>query len=331
MLILAAGSIGSTEILIKSINTTRTTGEKLSISNRLGMGYSTNGDLLGIISTTKKDIQATRGPIVTSGIKFKEASNFIYTVEDSSIPKMFSGISQLLSQGPLFRKLLVSVGLGKVQDIMKIITPVQIPLFPGTSLPLQFSDQDLSKTLLLSGMGTDTYDGTIKPQDSWKVDPNRDMNMLNVLDIDFDLNKLLPLFTKMRNSMERLANEIGEDGSKSFSTPLWDSNNVNTSLTVVLHNLGGCSMGKDRNHGVVDSFGRVYKGNGATLTEYYSDAQGNADFCVVDGGIVPTSLGINSSLTISALAFRIAEKIVGSANLPVEAVVNGTETVYFPK
>ena len=157
------------------------------------------------------------------------------------------------------------------------------------------------------------------------------MNVLNVLDIDFDLNKLLPLFTKMRNSMERLANEIGEDGSKSFSTPLWDSNNVNTSLTVVLHNLGGCSMGKDRNHGVVDSFGRVYKGNGATLTEYYSDAQGNADFYVVDGGIVPTSLGINSSLTISALAFRIAEKIVGSANLPVEAVVNGTETIYFPK
>jgi choline dehydrogenase-like flavoprotein len=90
-------------------------------------------------------------------------------------------------------------------------------------------------------------------------------------------------------------------------------------------------MGKDRNHGVVDSFGRVYKGNGATLTDYYSDAGGIANFCVVDGAIVPTSLGINSSLTISALAFRIAENIVGSGNLPVEPVVNGTETIYFPK
>jgi len=146
MLILAAGSIGSTEILIKSINTTRTTGQKLSISNRLGMGYSTNGDLLGVISTTKKDIQATRGPIVTSGIKFKEASNFIYTIEDSSIPKMFSGISHLLSQGALFRKLLGFVGAGLTNEIMKMITPVQIPPFSNTSLPLQFSDQDLSKT-----------------------------------------------------------------------------------------------------------------------------------------------------------------------------------------
>jgi len=72
------------------------------------------------------------------------------------------------------------------------------------------------------------------------------MNALNVLNIDFDLNKLSPLFTKMRNSMERLANEIGENGS-SFSTPLWDPNNVNTSLTIVLHNLGGCSMGCIRN------------------------------------------------------------------------------------
>jgi choline dehydrogenase-like flavoprotein len=326
MLILAAGSIGSTEILIKSINTTRTSGQKLSISNRLGMGYSTNGDLLGVISTTKKDIQATRGPIVTSGIKFKEASNFIYTIEDSSIPKMFSGISHLLPQGPLFRKLLVFVGLGKVQDIMNMITPIQISTFSGTSLPLQFSDQDLSKTLLLAGMGTDTYDGTIKPQDLWKNNPNRDMNALNVLNIDFDLNKLLPLFTKMINSMERLAEEIGENGSKSFSTPLWDSNNMSTNSTIVLHNLGGCSMGKDRNHGVVDNFGRVYKGDGIALTDFYPD------FYIIDGAIVPTSLGINSSLTISALAFRIAEKIVGLVDyLPVEAVVIGTETIYFPK
>lgn len=326
MLILAAGSIGSTEILIKSINTTRTSGQKLSISNRLGMGYSTNGDLLGVISTTKKDIQATRGPIVTSGIKFKEDSNFIYTIEDSSIPKMFSGISHLLPQGPLFRKLLVFVGLGKVQDIMNMITPIQISTFSGTSLPLQFSDQDLSKTLLLAGMGTDTYDGTIKPQDLWKNNPNRDMNALNVLNIDFDLNKLLPLFTKMINSMERLAEEIGENGSKSFSTPLWDSNNMSTNSTIVLHNLGGCSMGKDRNHGVVDNFGRVYKGDGIALTDFYPD------FYIIDGAIVPTSLGINSSLTISALAFRIAEKIVGLVDyLPVEAVVIGTETIYFPK
>jgi choline dehydrogenase-like flavoprotein len=85
-------------------------------------------------------------------------------------------------------------------------------------------------------------------------------------------------------------------------------------------------MGKDRNNGVVDNLGRVYKGNGATLTDFYPE------FYVVDGGIVPTSLGVNSSLTISALAFRIAEHIVGSQDfLPVERVPLATGTIYFSK
>ena len=75
-LVLAAGAIGSTEILIKSINTTRTLGQKLNISNKLGIGYSTNGDLLGVVTPTKKDIQATRGPIVTSAIRFNEGVGF---------------------------------------------------------------------------------------------------------------------------------------------------------------------------------------------------------------------------------------------------------------
>jgi choline dehydrogenase-like flavoprotein len=77
--------------------------------------------------------------------------------------------------------------------------------------------------------------------------------------------------------------------------------------------------------GVVDSFGQVYKGNGATLTETYPD------FYIVDGGIVPSSLGVNSSLTISVLAFRIAENMVSLSNLPVETVVIGAKTIYFPK
>jgi choline dehydrogenase-like flavoprotein len=329
-LFLAAGAIGSTEILLKATNTTRNTGQKLKLSNKLGTGYSTNGDLLGVVNPTKTDINATRGPIVTSAIRFNEGSGFVYTIEDSSIPKMFSGISRLISQGPLFRQLLGFVGLGSVQQIISMITgnPIPIPI-SNTTLPVQISEQDLSKVLLLAGMGTDTSDGTIKLQDTWKNNPNRDMNALNVLDVGFDLNKLVPLFSKMRNSMERLSEHIGENGASSFSTPLWDPNNPNGSSTIVLHNLGGCSMGKDRDHGVVDTLGRVYKGDGTSLTDPYPD------FYVVDGAIVPTSLGVNSSLTISALAFRIADQNpeIGSANLPVEEVTLSStgKVIYFPK
>jgi cholesterol oxidase len=127
--------------------------------------------------------------------------------------------------------------------------------------------------------------------------------------------------------MDRIAKHVGENGSSSFSTPLWDPSNVGGNSTIVSHNLGGCCMGKDRNNGVVDNLGRVYKGTGAILTEHYPD------FYVADGGIVPTSLGVNSSLTISALAFKIAaESIVGSQNfLPVEQAQLITGTTYFSK
>lgn len=326
-LVLAAGAIGSTEILLKSINTIRTSGQKLKLSSRLGMGYSTNGDLLGVVTPTKTNIHATRGPIVTSAIKFNEGLGFVYTIEDSSIPKMFSGISRLLSQGNSFRSLLAFVGTGSTQSIINMITqnPSGVAV-RNTNLPIQASEEDLANTLLLSGMGTDTSDGIVKLQDSWKNNPDRDMNALNVLNVEFDPNKLAPLFTKMRNNMERIAKYLGKSGSKSFSTPLWDPTNVNGSLTIVLHNLGGCSMGKDRDNGVVNNFGQVYKGDAATVTETYPD------FYVVDGGIVPTSIGVNSSLTISALAFRIAEKIATSPSyLPVESATIGTETIYFPK
>jgi hypothetical protein len=43
-------------------------------------------------------------------------------------------------------------------------------------------------------------------------------------------------------------------------------------------------------------------------------------------------LGVNSSLTISALAFKIAENIAGSTNLPVEPVpISGGKIIYFSK
>lgn len=71
-------------------------------------------------------------------------------------------------------------------------------------------------------------------------------------------------------------------------------------------------MRKDRNDRVVDSYGHVYKGDGATLTEIYPE------FYVVDGGIASSSLGVNSSLTISALAFRIAENVASLSNLSGE-------------
>jgi len=265
--------------------------------------------------------------MVTSAIRFKEGSNFIYTIEDTGIPKIFSGIPQLLSQVSIFREMLVAIGSEKINRSIDIITSHLSGISVGIDSPIIISENDLNKTLILSGMGTDTSDGEIKLRDVWKNDPNRNMNSWNVLDVDFDTNKLAPLYEKIRNSMKRIADEIGEKGSSNFTTPLWDPhpNKIKDNLTAIVHNLGGCSIGKDKDHGVVNNLGQVFRDDGAASTDTYDDLY------VVDGAIIPTSLGVNPSLTISALAFKIAENIVGTSNLPLEKVSIGSEDFYFSR
>jgi choline dehydrogenase-like flavoprotein len=64
------------------------------------------------------------------------------------------------------------------------------------------------------------------------------------------------------------------------------------------HPLGGCRMAGSPDLGVVDDSGSVF---------------GNEGLYCIDGSIVPTSLGVNPSLTISALSERCADRLVARA------------------
>ena len=72
---------------------------------------------------------------------------------------------------------------------------------------------------------------------------------------------------------------------------------------ITVHPLGGCPMGQSGETGVVDDCGRVYRGNG---TQVYDNLM------VLDGSIIPRSLGVNPLLTITALAERACEKLIGA-------------------
>ncbi len=62
-----------------------------------------------------------------------------------------------------------------------------------------------------------------------------------------------------------------------------------------VHPLGGCSMGRSAQEGVVDSYGRVF---------------GHERLYVCDGSILPGPVGVNPSMTIAALGERIAEELL---------------------
>lgn len=89
LVVLAAGTLGSTEILLRSKN--------LQLSNTLGTHFSTNGDLCGVINPTKESVDATRGPQITSIVRYRDnstrsAADKIFSVEHIGIPKMFAEI-----------------------------------------------------------------------------------------------------------------------------------------------------------------------------------------------------------------------------------------------
>ncbi len=87
-------------------------------------------------------------------------------------------------------------------------------------------------------------------------------------------------------------------GSTYIENPLWGFTPARTLTTV--HPLGGCPMGEDAARGLVNDRGQVY------------DEQGNLHegLHVADGSIVPTSIGVNPFLTISALSERIADQLI---------------------
>jgi cholesterol oxidase len=60
-------------------------------------------------------------------------------------------------------------------------------------------------------------------------------------------------------------------------------------IPMTAHILGGCIIGKDRDSGVIDARHRVF---------------GYDNMYVTDGSAVPANMGVNPSLTITAMAER---------------------------
>jgi cholesterol oxidase len=88
-------------------------------------------------------------------------------------------------------------------------------------------------------------------------------------------------------------------GGRYMRSPAWRNPLSNRYLTV--HPLGGCAMADDPADGVVDDRGRVFRGTTGEVHE---------GLYVADGAVVPRPLGANPSLTIAALAERIAHQLL---------------------
>ena len=108
-----------------------------------------------------------------------------------------------------------------------------------------------------------------------------------------------PQFQGASDFLDRLSHALAGTYIKN---PVWNALTRHNMLTG--HPLGGCPMADSAEAGVVNDKGQVFCSTIGTKV--------HAGLYVMDGSIVPTSLGVNPLMTISALAERCCDILVKS-------------------
>jgi cholesterol oxidase len=252
VVILAAGTLGSTQILLRSRRRHR-----MALSGWLGRGFSANGNYLGFA-----DYQFAEPPVTTNtagvGIANGAPAELVGTAIQAAIDFRQPG-------RPLRRRVMI-------EDLAHPSAHA-----PGVALLML---ADLNRGITLLGCGHDSASGEIR----------LDGNGISVHWPDYDRQ---PSHAELVALMREYASAQG--GRFRPFTP---------ARNYAAHPLGGCRMGATAAEGVVDDRGRVFDasaraGAGAVHPGLY----------VVDGSILPTALGNNPLLTITALAERAAALI----------------------
>jgi cholesterol oxidase len=109
-----------------------------------------------------------------------------------------------------------------------------------------------------------------------------------------------PVYARVDAALSKAAESVG---ARYIKSPLAATTMGTKPATA--HPLGGCGMGDDAGHGVVDHKCRVYDGKGHVHAGLY----------VCDGAIIPRSIGVNPLLTITALTERAMVHFARDHNL----------------
>jgi cholesterol oxidase len=282
--ILSGGSLGTTEILLRSEL------HGLSLSPRVGSGFSGNGDFFGLAfnSDYRTNVLGfgndpaspwkpnAPGPTIVGGIRYDPAFPFEkrITVEDLSFPKAY------------VRAAMVAFGAigGEDTDVGDEKEELARRRLDNPSNPYR-ADNAMNHTMLYLVMGHDDARGNLYLK-TGLLNPN------GTLEIDWDGVGRQPVFTRINEELRRHARALG---AHFIADPIW--NFMNLRKLVTAHPLGGCPVGEDYHQGAVDEFGRVFAGDGSVHQGLF----------VADGSLIPSALGVNPFLTISALSERIAE------------------------
>jgi len=230
--IISAGSLGSTEILLRCRDLHRTLP---NLSPALGNRFSGNGDfLLAGTLEANREVDPGSGPSITAGVDFSTAKNRIL-VQDLGFPDPF--LWYLESALPVPNRL-KNLGLFIRKYFMRTVGLSQASAFTDGAEKL-FQGGVTPRFLPYLGMGTDAADGQMKLSDG---------NM----EIKWDSSRSREMFAEMETALKELSRGIG---GKYVTSILWG---WPFRKLLTAHPLGGCVMSDDKNEGVVNEFGEVW-------------------------------------------------------------------------
>jgi cholesterol oxidase len=301
--ILSAGSLNSTEILLRS------EAHGLKVSPALGTKFSGNGDFFGlayngamqtnvlgyaVAATPGPGDSPEPGPNIVGMVRYNGGlpETERITIEDFSFPRAYVEASK------------AAFGLIRGQDTVTGNEKAQADrlardLRPGAQL--HDPDGAMNHSMLYLVMGQDNARGTILFESPWTEPDGR-------IRISWDKAGQQQIFTRMNGELRRHARALE---ASFISNPTWSIFQLGHLITA--HPLGGCPMGDDYLQGAVDPYGRVFAGDGSVHPGLY----------VTDGSVIPSALGVNPLLTISALTERFVERKIrqlGGADYPKPAV-----------
>jgi cholesterol oxidase len=311
--ILAAGALGSTEILMRSKT------EDLRFSEKLGDRFSTNGDGIAMgfaqrskvnpVGTSRQGAPANIGPTISGILRVRLASDGSriesggtpVTIEDGAIPGSLRHVfGEMLVTAALFNRL----GRGGLPAWL-----VEKSSSKPRPDPLASSDEVIAHSQLLLIMGDDKAAGRLR------LCGNGHAAGVAVRWKEAGRN---PTLTSVDACFERQNLAAGFDEGQYVPNPAWRllpaeatesmSGKQPGGGTVSVHPLGGCAAADNGTAGVVNDACQVFDGSGTALHD---------GLYVMDGAVIPGALAVNPFLTISVIAWR-ATGILIAANKWVE-------------
>ena len=292
--VLAAGTFGSTEILLRSQKA------GLRLSHKIGHHVSSNGDLIAAAYDGKddancagnEDVDPTQvpahervGPTITGMLDLRATDGML--IQDLAVP------------GPL--RPLLEQSVTTACAIHLLAESDEAPHGPDTRDACAVDPDAIRRTLMVAIIGPDNADGVMRLNAGQGQQQDDDGD--GATSVRWPTLRDDPRLKARHHRFEEL---LRGSGARALPNPMWqlmpeklqDLLGGDTGPLLTVHPLGGCPMGDDSTSGVVDDCGRVFE----SITA--DPGARHEGLVVLDGSIIPAALGINPALTIAAVALR---------------------------